>query len=149
MTPVPNTTGHTAKRRLSLLALGLVATFAVPMAAHAEYSSNPDTLNRLMQAKSQTKVVRLNPVREAALRASARALGTQTGLIERSQEISEQVAKRRVEMEKAFRFGDLVIGAGVLPPVILHTENAAAVNDDTMRLAGAVYKIKQPARFFS
>lgn len=133
--------------RLSLVAAALGLAFAGTVSAQT--GPNPNTLARLMQAKPSQELVRLSPVREAALEASARALGTQTGLIEHAQEIAAQVATRRVEMEKTFRFGDLVIGQGVLPPVLLHTENAATVTDDTMRLAGAVYEIKHPARFFT
>lgn len=134
-----------------MLAVALMATIsagalAVPEVAQAQNSSN---LSRLIQAKPGDTGVRLSPVREATLRASARALGTQTGLVERAQEIRAEVERRKAAMEKSFRFGDLVIGAGVLPPVLVHTENAATVTDDTMRLAGSIYKIKQPARFFS
>src|SRR3546814_156815 len=52
-------------------------------------------------------------------------------------------------LDKTFRFGDLVIGQGVLPPVIVKTDNAVSVSDNSMRLAGTVYRLVQPARFFS
>ena len=137
-------------RTLKIFKMGAIALSllgAMTLGQSTAYAT--DTLSRLINAKPGSKTVRLSPVREATLRASARTLGTQSGLIERAKEIQEEVNKRRIPMEKAFRFGDLVIGAGVLPPVLLHTENAATVTQDTMRLAGAVYEIKQPARFFS
>ena len=133
--------------RLGVMACALAAAWG--FAPSEAVAQSGDTLSRLINVKAGTDRIRLSPVREATLRASARTLGTQTGLIERAKEIQQEVDKRKVAMEKAFRFGDLVIGAGVLPPVLLHTENAATVTDDTMRLAGAIYEIKQPARFFS
>jgi defect-in-organelle-trafficking protein DotC len=136
-------------RRTLLVSLIALAAAGIAPVSLAQSAPTSDTLKRLMRAEPTANSVRLSPVREAALRASARTLGTQTGLIERAQEIERAVDARRVEMERTFRFGDLVIGAGVLPPVIVHTENAATVTKDTMRLAGSVYQAKQPARFFS
>ncbi|MGG6318548.1 type IV secretory system conjugative DNA transfer family protein [Stenotrophomonas geniculata] len=136
-------------RRTLLASLIALAAAGTAPTSFAQSAPTSDTLKRLMRAEPAANSVRLSPVREAALRASARTLGTQTGLIERAQEIERAVDARRVEMERTFRFGDLVIGAGVLPPVIVHTENAATVTNDTMRIAGALYQRKQPARFFS
>lgn len=131
-----------------LIGIGTAALFVLPAQAQGA-AGNAQTLSRLMHAAPSKATVRLSPVREAALEASARALGVQTGLIEYAQEIKRVIDSRSVQMERAFRFGDLVIGQGVLPPVILDTKNAVSVTDDTMRLAGAIYTIKQPARFFT
>lgn len=138
--------------KLTRIAIALTSVFVALHASSAfaqEPAANPQTLQRLMSAQPGATVKRLSPVREAALKSTARAIGTQTGLIERAEEIAAEVDKRRAKMETLFRFGDLVIGAGVLPPVLVHTENAASVTGDTMRLAGAIYQIKYPARFFS
>lgn len=133
-------------RGLCLAVLGLSsATASTPLLAQ-ESSSH---LRELLNAKNIEKRVRLSPVREAALKSSAQMLGAQTGLTEQAALIRSAVDKRRVEMEKRFRFGDMVIGQGVLPPVLLHTENAESIEDGAMRLAGAIYEIKEPARFFS
>ena len=137
-------------KKAKIIALSFfAATYGIGAAAIAQDAPNQQTLQRLMSAQPQSQGKRLSPVREAALKAAARTVGTQTGLIERAQEIIIEVDKRRAKMENLFRFGDLVIGAGVLPPVLVHTENAAAVTGDTMRLAGAIYQIRYPARFFS
>lgn len=138
--------------KLTRIAIVLTSAFSALYASSAlsqEAAANPQTLQRLMSAQPGASVKRLSPVREAALKSTARAIGTQTGLIERAEEITAEVDKRRAKMENLFRFGDLVIGAGVLPPVLVHTENAASVAGDTMRLAGAIYQLKHPARFFS
>src|SRR3546814_14336872 len=70
-------------------------------------------------------------------------------MIERANEIGSVIETRRALLDKTFRFGDLVIGQGVLPPVIVKTDNAVSVSDNSMRLAGTVYRLVQPARFFS
>lgn len=107
------------------------------------------TLDQLMRAQAQKEQVQLSPVRSKFLKETAQTLGAQLGLIERAKEINQAIDSKRVLMENTFRFGDLVIGAGVLPPVVVETRNAASVTDTTMRLAGTIYKITQPARFFS
>lgn len=133
----------------SIFALCLTASAFVGLAGGAQAQSASSHLEQLMRAQSAPKQVRLSPVRENALKSSAQMLGTQTGLIEMSAKIRNQIEKRKVEMERNFRFGDMVIGQGVLPPVLLHTENAASVEDGALRLAGSIYEIKEPARFFS
>jgi len=134
-----------------LLSIAIAGIFAsAPISSAYGVTHEASGLDRLLKAGRNTEErVRLSPVREAALRASARTLGTQTGLIEQAKLITTAINLRREKMERAFRFGDLVIGAGVLPPVLVKTENAATVQNDVMRLAGAVYQIKQPARFFT
>jgi len=134
-----------------LLSIAIAGIFAsAPISSAYAIAHEASGLDRLLKAGRNTEErVRLSPVREAALRASARTLGTQTGLIEQAKLITTAINLRREKMERAFRFGDLVIGAGVLPPVLVKTENAATVQNDVMRLAGAVYQIKQPARFFT
>lgn len=128
-----------------LTALGLCFG-SVSHAASIESSSH---IHSLMKANSIEEKVRLSPVRESALKSSAQLLGAQTGLIEMATKIKREVEDRRVEFEKNFRFGDMIIGQGVLPPVLLSTQNAAVVEADAMRLAGAIYHIKEPARFYS
>lgn len=132
----------------SALCLSL-AISPLAMAQGSSIETSSSHLNELMRSQQVEKKVRLSPVREAALKSSAQILGTQTGLIEMSSRIKREVESRRVDMEKNFRFGDMVIGQGVLPPVLLHTQNAASIEDGALRLAGAVYQIREPARFFS
>ena len=143
--------GVSRPNRLTSKTLGTMALLASlsGLFISTAYAQNENTLNRLMQVKPESAKTRLSPVREAALRSAATTLGTQTGLIERAREINKEVEARRAKLEKSYRFGDLVIGAGVLPPVLVVTENAASVTNDSMRLAGSIYQIRQPARFFS
>lgn len=106
-------------------------------------------LDRLLNANASDAKPVINPVRKAALDGAAITIGTQTGMIERANEIGRVIAKRAADLDQTFRFGDLVIGKGVLPPVIVRTDNAISVTDNSMRLAGTVYRLEQPARFFA
>lgn len=128
-----------------------IALFVGALSAGTANASEPAVLDRLLktEAGSRDNTTRLSIVREEVLGSTARALGTQAGLIERSKEIANMIESRKVSLEKTFRFGDLVIGAGVLPPVIIHTNNAQSIQPDAMRVAGSMYRIVQPARFFS
>lgn len=140
----------TRKKRVALALCAAGFVMAGVFSPHISYAgTNNETLTRLLQAKPTKKKINISPVRAAALRSTAHNLGTQSGLIEQAKIISEAIDKRKTQMEREFRFGDMVIGAGVLPPVIVETKNAASVQNDSMRLAGAVYKLIQPARFFS
>lgn len=135
------------KQILSPLVLALATIGgAFPVLAQAQQSA---TLEKLIQAKPGQQVKKITPVRAAVLKSTAQTLGTQTGLIERSVEIMNEIDARKRQMESSFRFGDMVIGAGVLPPVIVRGDNAVAVTDSAMRVAGSVYRIIEPARFFS
>lgn len=126
---------------ISLLIVGLTASLDVV--------GQTVNLDRLLNATPASEGPVINPVRRAALDGAALTIGTQTGMIERANEIGKIVAKKEVALDQTFRFGDLVIGQGVLPPVIVQTQNAVSVTDNSMRLAGSVYRLEQPARFFS
>ena len=89
----------------------------------------------------------LSPVREAALRDAAQALGVQTGLGEESRRIVELIALRSPALDARFRFNELVMGTGVLPPVISEIEDAVVLNGPVMRVAQRIYRIDEPARF--
>lgn len=135
--------------RKAVLAVALAAAFSgAPMAS---WSQQSDALNSLMNAKASRVAPRISPVREAILRPTAQALGTQTGMIEAANEILQVINELGGSMDRTFRFGDLVMGQGVLPPVVVASHNTASLGESgkTMRVAGSVYKIEEPARFFT
>lgn len=135
------------KLKLMAVLAGLACEVMAGSAAHAQ--SGSENLQRLLNPNKGDQLVLLSPVRTAALRATAQAIGTQTGMIERAREIGRVIDRRQADLDRSFRFGDLVMGQGVLPPVIVKTENARTVSKNAMRVAGAVYKISEPARFQS
>jgi defect in organelle trafficking protein DotC len=91
----------------------------------------------------------LSPVREAALRETAQMLGVQAGLGEESRRIVASIQSRAAQLDERFRFNELLIGAGVLPPVISEAQDAFAVDGPVMRVAQRIYRIDEPARFVS
>lgn len=91
----------------------------------------------------------LSPVREAALKETAQMLGVQAGLGEESRRIVASIQSRASFLGERFRFNELLIGAGVLPPVISEAQDAFAVDGPVMRVAQKIYRIDEPARFVS
>ncbi|MPS81715.1 MAG: LysM peptidoglycan-binding domain-containing protein [Achromobacter sp.] len=135
--------------RKILLGAAIAAAFAgAPCGAFAQQS---EALNSLMNASANRAAPRISPVREAILRPTAQALGTQTGMIEAANEILQVVNDMGGTMDRTFRFGDLVMGQGVLPPVVVASHNSASLGESgkMMRVAGSVYKLEEPARFFT
>lgn len=119
---------------------------ASPVAQPARASGLAALLNADAGSAAGTSIPRLSPVREAALRDTARALGVQQGLGERSREIESQLKRRRAELDATFRFSDLMMGAGFMPAVISEAQDAVAVDATVMRIASRVYRIDEPAR---
>lgn len=89
---------------------------------------------------------RINVVRQAALRESALSLGAQRGLKVASCEINAAIERHRVAFDAEYRFADLIMGAGVLPPVITELRDTVALESTVMRVASRLYRIEEPAR---
>jgi defect in organelle trafficking protein DotC len=85
--------------------------------------------------------------REQILKEAATALGARVGLSERSKELLAILETRASSLDAKYNFNPLVIGANVLPPVISATKDVVALDPGSMRVAGAVYHIDEPARF--
>lgn len=136
------TSPHFLKASLACAVLALVAV----QSASAQTQSL--TIESLMSAQGASESEgRLSMVRETALRETAFGLGTRLGLLQRSREIAAEVAKRDRELDKRFDFGGLMMGPGVLPPVIMESKDAISLEATTMRVSGAIYKIDEAARF--
>lgn len=148
MQPKQQYAARVAFRRAILVAAVAAAFGGAPVCAFAQQS---EALSSLMNASAGRVAPRISPVREAILRPTAQALGTQTGMIEAANEILQVVNDMGGTMDRTFRFGDLVMGQGVLPPVVVASHNSASIGEGAkmMRVAGSVYKIEEPARFFT
>lgn len=85
--------------------------------------------------------------REQILKEAATALGARVGLSERSKELIAILDGRAQVLDQRFNFNPLVMGASVLPPVISSSKDVVALEAASMRVAGAVYHIDEPARF--
>lgn len=137
--------GAQAQSLASQLETASAPAMAVPTPG-AQSSGLAALLNADAGSAAAASAPRLSPVREAALRDTARALGAQQGLGERSREIEAQLNRRRAELDATFRFSDLMIGAGFMPAVISEAQDAVAVEATVMRIASRVYRIDEPAR---
>src|SRR3546814_3933932 len=117
------------------------------MAMATPVASQTVNLDRLLNAKAGVDYSKISRVRRASLDEVAITLGTQTGMIERANEIGSVIETRRALLDKTFRFGDLVIGQGVLPPVIVKTDNRSEEHtselQSLMRISYAVFCLKK------
>lgn len=136
---------RTSPISVALVAAALLAC-ASGMAAPAAAPSMLDELLKADAAAVANQQPRLSPVREAALGETSRTLGVQAGLADRSRQILSAIDSMRADLDKRFRFSDLIMGAGVLPAVISEAQNAVAVDAKVMRVASRIYRIDEPAR---
>ncbi|TAL65748.1 MAG: hypothetical protein EPN79_11250 [Burkholderiaceae bacterium] len=136
----PSTFRHLAR-------IALCASFTV--ISHSAFAQTQAlTMDALMNAQgSSASEVHLSLVRETVLRETAFGLGTRLGLLQRSKEIFAEVNQRKDQLDKEFNFGGLMMGPGVLPPVIMESHDAVSLEATTMRVSGSIYKIEAPARF--
>ncbi|MDL5034350.1 type IV secretory system conjugative DNA transfer family protein [Pelomonas sp. APW6] len=137
--------------------LGGIAGFALLVAwsrpAEAQLAPAPEgrtSLSQLLNANAGNAagvaVVRLSPVREAALGDTARALGAQAGLRDRSAELQAIISRSSAELDRRYRFSDLMMGVGILPAVISEARDAIAGDATVLRIAKSIYRIDEPAR---
>jgi defect in organelle trafficking protein DotC len=85
-------------------------------------------------------------VRETALRESAAVYGAREGLREKSCLIRVEIERQRESLDKRFRFADLTMGSGVLPPVISEARDSVSLENTVMRVASRVYHLDENAR---
>ena len=127
---------------VSMTALyGLTGSFS----AHAQ-SSQMDAILGIGSSSAPSQE-RIGYAREQILRESAVALGARAGLSDRSREILARLDSRASQLDSRYNFNPMVIGASVLPPVISESRDVVALESTAMRVAGAVFKIDEPARF--
>jgi defect-in-organelle-trafficking protein DotC len=109
-----------------------------------------DSLQTLLSASQQSDLTDSIPyVRRRELQSAAQTVGTQAGLADRSAEILADLKYHEHDLDQKWRFTDLLLSAGVLPPVITTVQDTADVSAAVMVVQGAVYHIEEPARFVS
>lgn len=132
------------KLKTSFFLFGFLASFLVGYSCPATAQTFAD-LQKASSANA-VSVVRLTPVREAALRDAAIRLGVQWGLGDRSREIFNVMKDMNNELDRRYEFGALMMGVGFLPPVISEARDSVAIEGTTMRVAKLIYKIDEPPR---
>lgn len=84
-------------------------------------------------------------VRETALREVAVASGALAGLKDRSCELGRIIASNSAELDHRYRFNALVMGVGMLPPVITEARDSVSRGYRVMRVGAVVYHLDEPA----
>lgn len=88
----------------------------------------------------------LSVVRESILREAATLLGARQGLRDKSCAIRAEIELKRSALDKKYRFGDLMMGRGIFPPVISEARNSVSLEATVMRVASRVYHLDEAAR---
>jgi hypothetical protein len=88
----------------------------------------------------------LSIVRESILRESATLIGARQGLRDKSCAIRAEIELKRSALDRKYRFGDLMMGRGIFPPVISEARNSVSLEATVMRVASRVYHLDEAAR---
>ncbi len=103
-------------------------------------------VNEMMNAVGGAPDSDLSIVRRETLSQAAIEVGAQQGLREESCAIRKVLDSRTAEFDQRFRFNELIMGPGILPPVITEVRNSVVTEPTVMRIASRVYRIEEPAR---
>ncbi len=129
---------------------GAVTLCAMVLAhgAMAQDAVSAVPVDRLMNAvkASGSGNRELSVVRETMLRESATVLGAREGLRVQSCAIRTEIDRREAEYDRTYRFADLMMGRGIMPPIITEAKSSVSLTDTVMRVASAVYHLDAPAR---
>lgn len=130
----------------------ILASFAIAGGVFAQ-DQLPPALDQIKKNFSVQPIPReddLSVVRAEALREKAQALGAQAGLARRSAEILSALAINEKSLDRLFNMGPLVIEGKVLPPVVVETRDAVAINEpDVIRTSERIFRIERQERFFT
>lgn len=129
------------KKKFTQVNFLLLATASL---AHAQSIGTTDRLfQEINQGGSEAQA--MSVVRETALREVSAVVGAQAGLKDRSCELQKVISAQSVDLDKKYRFNSLMMGAGVLPPVITKVTNSMFRDAKVMRIATFAYHIDEPA----
>ena len=129
--------------------IAAAATAAVCAAAHADTTHLAAVLDAQPSGSVAKQLSSISYVRQQELRKTADVLGAQTGFADRSARIAALVRRDATRLDAAFPFNALMIGVGVMPPVIVETRGVVSLTnpEQVMRVADRTYEIVQPPRF--
>lgn len=128
----------------STIAIAVFSSLMVCASAFAQESSIDRMMSSVKADAGDAQGISI--VREMALRESAAVLGAREGLREKSCSIRTEIERQRISLDKKFRFSDLTMGRGVLPPVISEARNSVSLENTVMRIGSFVYQLEEDAR---
>ncbi len=132
--------------RASVRNLLFLAIYSLCGIALAQTDSVEQIMSSARSGSSVTGAASISAVREAALREAAETVGARRGLLDKSCAIGAEIERTKSALEKRYRFSDLMMGKGVMPPVISEARDSVALDTTVMRVASRVYRLDEPAR---
>lgn len=120
---------------------------AIVLVAAACAASAQGSLDRISGELAAPKAPEesISIVRETALREAAATVGALAGLHDRSCELDAVLKQRTPDLDKQFRFNSMMMGRGMLPPVISEARDTVSFETSVMRIASRAYKLDEPA----
>ncbi len=136
-------------RPAALLGALVSAAGLAPLQAHAATQPASPALQQLLSASpvEGSSSGQISYVRQQALKMAADVLGAQTGFADRCSQIEGILKKDAPRLDAAYPFNALMMGVGVLPPVIVETRDNIALDERVMRVADRTYQIVHAPRF--
>lgn len=134
---------HGAFNSITLGVAALIGLAAAPVAA--VQAQGVDSIMQSVRA-APANDFGLSHVRKDALREAAMQVGAQQGMIEQSCVIDGELRAQEANFDRKYRFNELMMGPGILPPVISEVRNSVSLDDTVMRVASRVYTLDEPAR---
>lgn len=135
------------KRLLVVAATGLMTACS----SHNPKNMGTQDLAHLKNLYSiKTNTPEVSALRVQSLQDAAMSLGAQSGLAWRAAQINQILQDKSKLLDQAFNFNGLMLGAHVLPPVLVTTDKSIKIDSvDTIRLSDQTYKILAQAKFVS
>lgn len=124
----------------SLIVAALLAASAISQAQTNSLDRVSGELTSPVGAEESISIVR-----ETALRETAATVGARAGLHDRSCEIDAVLKKRAEALDRQFRFSSMMMGRGMLPPVISEARDTVSIGTSVMRIASRAYHLDEPA----
>lgn len=88
----------------------------------------------------------MSVVRKTILREAATTLGARAGMSSKGCAIKNEIELRANLLDRRFRFSELLMGKGLLPPVISEAVDSVALTQKALRWSSKVYTLDEPAR---
>jgi defect-in-organelle-trafficking protein DotC len=122
---------------------------AAPVPARAAQEAQSPALQQLLSASpvEGSAAGQISYVRQQALKMAADVLGAQIGYADRSAQIESILRADAARLDATYLFNALMMGVGVLPPVIVETRDNIALDERVMRVADRTYQIVRAPRF--
>lgn len=127
----------------------LASAWAAWVPAQAGQAAQSPALQQLLSASpvEGNSAGQISYVRQQALKMAADVLGAQIGFADRSAQIEAILRADAPRLDAAYPFNALMMGVGVLPPVIVETRDNIALDERVMRVADRTYQIVHAPRF--